>query len=175
SMVGIGVMVFSIAVTLGLVLYQRHVVRVTASAAVKADAVHYEMDVLSNLAVILAIVLATFFGWHWADPLFALVIAGYILYGAWKVGHAAFQNLMDREFSDAERGEIYAAVRAVEGVKAARNLRTRRSGVLAFIQVTVDVDGALSLKDAHDINDAVEEVVYALYPDAEIHIHTEPV
>lgn len=174
GMVGIGVMVFSTLVTFALVAYQRHVAKKTASAAVKADAVHYEMDVLSNLAVILAIVLATSFGWHWADPLFALAIAGYILYGAWQVGYAAFHNLMDREFSDEERGRIYEVARGLDGVKGARNLRTRRSGLLAFIQLTVDVDGTLSLKEAHDINDAVEHAVYALHPDAEIHIHTEP-
>lgn len=172
--IGIGVMVFSIIVTFALVTYQSKVAKETESSAVSADATHYVMDISSNFAVIVAIGLAGF-GWYWADPLFALGIAVYILFGAWKVGCSAFQNLMDREFSDEERGRIYEIVRGVEGVKSARNLRTRRSGVLAFIQVTVDIDGSMPLKQAHDINDRIEEAIEALYPDAEMYIHTEPV
>jgi ferrous-iron efflux pump FieF len=175
SDIGLGVMVFSMLATFTLVCYQRKVARETDSTAVMADVTHYAMDMLSNLAVIVAIGLATGFGWYWADPFFALAIAAYILYGAWEVGYKAFQNLMDREFSDEERGRIYEIARGLPGVKGARNLRTRRSGVLAFIQMTIDVEGALSLKEAHDINDQVEQAIEALHPDAQVHIHTEPV
>lgn len=175
SGVGIGVMVFSIVVTVGIVSYQRHAVRKTGSTAVKADSVHYLSDVLSNVAVIAALVLVEYTGWAWIDPLFALAIAGYILFGAREVGYAAFQHLMDREFSDEERGAIYEVARAIPGVKHAHNLKTRRSGLIAFIQLTVDIDGGMPLKEAHDINDLVEDAVQALHPDAEVHIHTEPV
>src|SRR5215510_16119461 len=54
---GIAVMIFSIAVTVGLVLYQRHVVRRTGSIAVTADELHYRSDLVLNLGVIVALVL----------------------------------------------------------------------------------------------------------------------
>ena len=46
--VGIAVMLFSLIVTIGLVAYQRHVVRRTGSLAINADALHYSSDVLMN-------------------------------------------------------------------------------------------------------------------------------
>src|SRR5262252_10060912 len=56
---GIAVMIFSIAVTVGLVLYQRHVVLRTGSIAVSADELHYRSDVVLNLGVIVALMLAS--------------------------------------------------------------------------------------------------------------------
>src|SRR5271155_2706455 len=56
---GIAVMIFSIAVTVGLVLYQRHVVRRTGSIAVSADELHYRSDLVLNVGVIFALVLGS--------------------------------------------------------------------------------------------------------------------
>src|ERR1700752_997812 len=54
---GIAVMIFSIAVTVGLVLYQRYVVRRTGSIAVSADELHYRSALGLNIGVILALLL----------------------------------------------------------------------------------------------------------------------
>lgn len=175
GMVGIGVMLVSIVVTLGMVSYQRRVIARTDSMAVRADYVHYVMDVLANGAVIIAIILSVWLGWIWADPLFALAIAAYILHGAWKVGSASFQNLMDREFGDDERGAIVQAVLAHPQVQGMHALKTRRSGLLSFIQLNIDVDGTLPLVEAHRITEEVEAAVQALHPHAEVLIHTDPV
>src|SRR5271167_2492952 len=58
---GIAVMVFSIIVTIGLVSYQRYVVRRTGSIAVTADELHYRSDVVLNIGVIFALVLGSIF------------------------------------------------------------------------------------------------------------------
>src|SRR5437762_3199966 len=54
---GVAVMIFSIIVTIGLVLFQRHVVRRTGSIAITADELHYRSDVVLNISVITALVL----------------------------------------------------------------------------------------------------------------------
>src|SRR4030065_262177 len=66
--IGVAVMLFSIAATLLLVGYQRHVVRRTGSVAIKADSLHYVGDVLVNGSVIAALALVAWFGWRLADP-----------------------------------------------------------------------------------------------------------
>ena len=76
---GIGVMAFAVVATLVLLGIQRHVIRLTASTAIKADSLHYATDLATNLTTILALVLASL-GWDGADPLFALAIAIYIFY-----------------------------------------------------------------------------------------------
>ena len=80
--VGIGVMVFAIVVTTALVAYQRRVVRLTGSTAIKADSLHYASDILTNIGVIAALALALTLGWGLADPIIAIVIAGVIIHAA---------------------------------------------------------------------------------------------
>jgi len=58
GMLGIGVMLISIVVTIALVLFQRHVIRKTGSVAISADSVHYASDLWFNISVIVAIVLS---------------------------------------------------------------------------------------------------------------------
>src|SRR6266576_2031781 len=52
---GIGVMIFSIVLTIGLVLFQRYVLRRTGSIAITADELHYRGDLVLNLSVIAAL------------------------------------------------------------------------------------------------------------------------
>ncbi len=109
--VGVGIMVFAIIATLALLLVQRHVVKVTGSTAIKADALHYKTDLLTNASIIAALLL-TGYGWPGSDALFALGIALYILYSAWHIGNEAFQLLMDRELPDEQRLRIRSAALA---------------------------------------------------------------
>src|SRR5699024_10741582 len=83
--IGIAVMVFSLLLTLGLVLYQSYVIKKTDSVAIRADQLHYRSDILLNVGVLVAIALA-WQGVLWADAVFAILIGGYILKGALKIG-----------------------------------------------------------------------------------------
>ncbi len=172
--IGIAVMVFSIALTVALVLFQRHVVRQTGSVAISADSVHYRMDVLVNASVIVSLILVTEMGWRWADPLFATAIAGYIVWGAAVIGRQALNLLMDRELPDAERQRIRQIVLAHPGVRDMHDLRTRSSGLQLFIQLHLEMDGSITLNQAHEISDQVEAEIERAYPMAEVIIHEDP-
>lgn len=174
SAIGLGVMVLSMLVTVGIIYFQKQAIDATDSTAVKADYLHYAMDLFSNFAVLVALVLVWAFDWLWADPLFAILVSLYILKGAYDIGKISFNHLMDREFEDDEREAIKHAVRAVEGVKGMHDLKTRRSGLLSFIQLAIYVDGKITLEAAHDITEAAERAVAKLYPHAEVFIHTDP-
>ncbi len=171
---GIAVMVFSIALTVVLVLFQRHVVRQTGSIAINADSMHYKMDVLVNASVIVSLILATRLGWRWADPLFATAIAGYIVWGAGTIGHQALNILMDRELPDAEREHIRQIALAHPGVCDLHDLRTRSSGPQVFIQFHLEMDGNITLNQAHEISDQVEAEIERAFPKAEVLIHEDP-
>jgi ferrous-iron efflux pump FieF len=174
SAVGIGVMVVSIVLTLILVAYQRQVVRQTSSGAIAADAFHYFIDFLTNASVIGAFVLTAGFGWKLADPLVGIAIAAYIIGGAYMIGSKAFQNLMDREFSDEERIRIEQMVRAHPEVLGLHDLRTRKSGIYSFIQFHLVLSDDITLKRAHIISDSVEELLMKAFPNTEILIHQDP-
>jgi len=171
--IGVGVMVFAILATLALLILQRHVIRVTGSTAIKADALHYTTDVLTNASIIIALLLSGF-GWQGVDALFALGIAAYILYSAWHIGHEAFQLLMDRELPDDQRQRIRHAAHSHGQVRGIHDLRTRRSGHDIFIQMHLELDDELSLFEAHEIADEVEARIREIHPEADILIHTDP-
>jgi ferrous-iron efflux pump FieF len=174
SVPALAVMAISIAATIALVIYQRHVIRRTGSLAVKSDNAHYASDLVTNLGVVAAIVLAGWFGWGLADPLIALGVAGIMLWGAWGVGGPSFDQLKDRELPEAERAKIRHIVLGHGAVRSLHDLRTRAAGLSTFIQVHLEMDPAMSLAEAHTISDEVEQSLLAAYPGAEVIIHQDP-
>ena len=171
---GIAVMVFSIVATLCLLVFQRYVIRRTGSMAISADALHYRTDLMVNVSVIIALLLAAG-GWPGFDSVFAIGIALYILYSAWEIVRRAFDHLMDRELPDEEREQIKAIARSHEKVRGMHDLRSRRSGMDTFIQLHLELDDELNLLKAHAISDEVEARLLAVYPTAEVIIHIDPV
>ena len=172
--VGIGVMVFATIVTTALVTYQRRVVRLTGSTAIRADALHYASDILMNIGVIAALALAMTVDWGLADPIIALVIAAVIIHAAVRVARSAIQQLMDREFPEQDRERIRQIVLEHPDVRNCHDLRTRRSGIDSFIQVHVEMDSSLTLLRAHEISDDVEARIRKVFPHAEVLIHADP-
>lgn len=172
--VGIAVMVFSIVLTLGLVAFQRHVIRTTGSVAIAADSLHFRGDVLMNLGVIVSLAFAATWGWPWFDPIFAIGVVAYLGWSAWKIAAGALDILMDRELPDAARERIRSIVMAHPEVRDMHDLRSRRSGTDTFIQLHLELDGNMSLHDAHEISDAVEAELLDAFPGAEVLIHQDP-
>jgi len=172
--VGLGVMVFSIAVTSALVAYQRSVVRRTDSLAIRADSVHYATDILINAGVIVSLLLVMFLDWTIADPIVALLIAGFIIYSAFRILRESLNHLMDRELPDADRERIKEIALSHPAVIDCHDLKTRAAGLNSFIQFHISMEGSLTLDDAHVISDAVEQDILAAYPNAEVLIHADP-
>jgi len=173
--VGVGVMVVSLVATVGLVAYQRMVIRKTRSLAIAADSLHYVGDILTNLAVIVGIVLAATLDWRWADPVTGLAVALVLIASAWRILQRAIDQLMDREAPDATREAILELIRAEPAVRGCHRLRTRESGRTLFVVVDLELDGSMSLQTAHDAGLRVARAITDRFPDAEVIVHHDPV
>ena len=171
---GIGVMIFAMIVTFALVAYQQSVVRRTGSLVVSADELHYRTDLVLNGSVLLSLLATRWFGWVYLDPIFGAAIGVWIVYGAWQVAKKAMVQLMDRELPDEDRTRIRQIALAHPQVKSVHDLRSRAAGPTAFIQIHLEMDGDLSLAEAHRVSDAVEGEILAAFPQAEIMIHQDP-
>ena len=171
--IGLGVMVLAIVMTLGLLAIQRYVISKTNSTAIRADSLHYLTDLLTNISVLLALYLSSL-GWTWADPVFAIVVAIYIFYSAFQIGHEAFQQLMDRELPEEILERILAIAMSHPEVTGTHELRTRQAGHTRFVQIHLVLHENMSLKHAHEIADEVEAEILAFLPGAEIMIHQDP-
>ena len=171
---GIGVSLVAMAATLLLISYQRHVVARTGSVAIATDRVHYQSDLLLNASVIAALVLDQFAGLVGADALFALVIAGWLLVGAWRASSRAIDQLMDREWPEPQRAAFLAAAAEYPELAGLHDLRTRTSGSNHFVQFHVWVPADWTVRQAHDRIDVVDMALQKRFPGTEILIHLDP-
>lgn len=167
------VMAGSLALTLALVLFQRRVVARTESTAIQADMLHYASDLASNVAAILALILARM-GWLRADPIFGIVIALVTLYGAARIAVDALGVLMDHELPVDARAQIERIVLAHARVHGMHALRTRKSGATALIQLHIELDPETTVADANRIAHEVSLAVVQAFPDADVTIHQDP-
>ncbi len=172
--IGIAVMVLAIVLTLALVTLQKRVIARTGSVAIQADALHYVGDLLINGAVIVALLLSRYLGWIWADPLFAVAIAAYLIKSAIQIVRGSMDMLMDRELPDEAREKIVHIVRSHPEVKGMHDLRTRGAGPTTFMQLHLELEGSMTLWQAHDIADRVETQLREAFPGAEVIIHEDP-
>ncbi|MBW0145732.1 cation diffusion facilitator family transporter [Sphingomicrobium sp. B8] len=171
---GVGVSVVAILVTLGLLAYQRYVIRKTGSVAIMTDHVHYQSDLLLNLSVIAALVLDQLFGFHFIDPLFGFAIAVWLMIGAWRGATHAIDQLMDREWDDEKRDRFLDMVKAHPELHGIHELRTRTSGGHDFAQFHIWLDPDMTVAEAHDVMDEVEAMIRKEFPDTDILIHPDP-
>ena len=171
---GIAVSVIAIAATFGLILFQRSVVRRTGSVAIHADSIHYSSDLLLNLSVIAALVLDQFARLSGVDPVFGILIALWLFYGAWRASARAVDQLMDKEWPE-ERRQAFVAVAARHPAgKGIHDLRTRTSGATEFAQFHIWLDPGMNVREAHDVVDEIEAELLREFPGVEVLIHVDP-
>ena len=171
---GIGVSAIAILATLGLLAYQRYVIGKTGSVAIRADHVHYQSDVLLNMAVIGALVLDQYLKIKWADPVFGIGIAATLLLGAWKASTHAIDQLMDKEWPEEKRQHFLQIAARHPELAGIHDLRTRSSGTQDFVQFHVWVEPSMTVAEAHHVMEEVENVLEREFPGTEILIHLDP-
>jgi ferrous-iron efflux pump FieF len=172
--VGIGVSVIAILATLVLLAYQRRVIRSTGSVAILADNVHYQSDVLLNGSVIVALVLDQFVGLHGADPIFGIVIAAWLAFGAFRASSNAIDQLMDKEWPEEERKRFLDVAACHPELRGIHDFRTRRSGAHDFAQFHMYVAPDMTVAQAHDVVETVENELRVAFPKVEVLIHLDP-
>lgn len=170
---GIVIMLVSMAATWVLLAIQQYVIRKTGSAAIRADSLHYRMDLLTNGAVLLALTGAAF-GYQQLDNILALMIGGYMILSVRTQAWDAILQLMDTSLSAADLEEIERRARSVEGVRGVHEIRTRVSGSVAFIQMHLDIEGSLPLRQAHEIGYQSKQKVLDYLPSADVIVHLDP-
>lgn len=171
---GISVIIISLILTIALVLFQRYTISKTNSSAIKADELHYKGDIISSIGILAALFLMDF-GFSIADPLIGLAIGLYILYCAWEITWESIQTLMDRELSDEIQTQIETIALTHQKVIGIHDLKTRKAGLLNFVQMHIDLDKEMSLEKAHDVAEEVEINIKNYLPNTDVIIHQDPV
>lgn len=171
----IGIIISSISalLTFALVTYQRHVIKLTASNAIRADMLHYSADLLINIAVIIALGLS-WFGIGYADGILALMIGGYILFHAIKIAFIAMQDLLDKALPESDQQMIIDLALSFSDIHGVHDIKTRRSGPMTFVQLHIELDDNMPLIKAHAIADQLENLISQHFSPAEVIVHQDP-
>ena len=145
------------------------------SPALEADGRHIMTDVVTSVGVIVGLVGAVLTGWHFLDPLLALVVALNILWQGWKVIGSSLDGLMDRAAPVEDTIRIRDVISANStGALEVHDLKTRIAGRATFIEFHMVVEAAMTVGDSHAICDRIEEALKAEIPSVRVVIHVEP-
>ena len=170
---GMVVMLASIALTAGLVIWQGIVARRTGSRVVAADRLHYIGDMLPAAGAIVSLWAAHRFGLTSIDSVVALAAAAFMALSALRIGKAAWDALMDRSADPQIIAGIAEIVRVWPGVYGFHDLKTRMAGSRTFVNLHIELDGAQTLHEAHAIGAALRRALLDAYPFTDIIIHKD--
>jgi cation diffusion facilitator family transporter len=155
-------MLFSIVVTFLLVKYLLKVAKETDNLVIKADALHYQTDLWSNAAVLIALGAVYMTGIDAIDAIFGLGIGMYIIYSAYEIIQEGVEILLDR----ALEGEMVASIGEIISqhpeVTSYHWLRTRTDGTTNYVEFHMVLRPNMLLLEAHRIADEVEDKIFLL-------------
>lgn len=145
------------------------------SPALAADGRHLFTDVVSSVGVLGGVALVSVTGWNRLDALLAGLVALHILWAGWGLVRQSVGGLMDEAPSPEELARLRSLISThAVGALEAHDLRTRHAGRRTFIEFHLVVPGEISVQEAHDICDRLEEALRSEVEESTITIHVEP-
>jgi cation diffusion facilitator family transporter len=167
----LALLVFTLAVNVGVVWFETRAARRLRSDLLLADALHTRTDVFITLGVLGGLALARA-GLAWADPALALIVAVLVGRAGYQILRRAIPSLVDERAFD--QTTIQRVAEGVDGVMSAYAIRSRHGGDRRFAELTIAVDGRADVASAHRIADQVEgRLRDSLHLD-EVTVHVEP-
>ncbi|PAF46499.1 hypothetical protein BKH46_07080 [Helicobacter sp. 12S02634-8] len=170
------VMVLSIVMVGALVWVLGKVAKSSGNAVIAADMLHYKSDLFSNGAILLSLLVMSFWGFYLLDPILGILISIYIAYGALRIIKNGALMLLDRALPPVMQVQITDILHASQ-IVGFYNLKTRIVGDRAFVVVYIIFEEGITLCTAHSISDQIEAQIKALERSREweIIIHLEPI
>lgn len=147
------------------------------SQAVRAEAQHHRADALSSVAAFVGIVIALVGGpgFETADDWAAMVAAVFIAWNGGKIFVSSFSELMDQALPKENVDQVVDIAKLIHGVQKVESCFVRKTGFEWFVDITIQVNGQLSVEEghaiAHEVNDAIKAQISQVYA---VHTHVEP-
>ncbi len=142
------------------------------SQALEADALHFSTDIWSSVVVLIGLT-GALFGFYYADPISALIVAMIVLTVSYRLGKRSFNALVDRA-PQGLREEIYNIIREIPDVIFSHDIKVRESGPNRFVELNIHVDKNMTIERAHEISHDVEQAIASKIKNVEVMVHVEP-
>jgi ferrous-iron efflux pump FieF len=174
--VTLGTMVAATVITFALVTFLDRVGKKTGSSAVKGDSLHYRTDIGANVAVLAGVAITYATGITRIDGALSILVALYIFTSAAHLLRNGVRELIDAsapvERVAALRGVLEKLVRDGK-IEGHHLLRTRMAGRVMFIELHIELSGALPLRDAHAMGNSVRDALIEVEHDAQVLVHID--
>ncbi|APG26952.1 cation transporter [Syntrophotalea acetylenivorans] len=172
---GMVVLLISSVVSWKIASYLKTTAKATESSALKADALHFSMDIYTNIALVGGLGLVMWLDTPWLDPVLSLLVGCYILFEAYRLVRYGMSDILDEQLPDSIRQEIAAIIDLHQAhLIDYHRLRTRRAGSQKIIDFHLTVCKHLTVKEAHEIADHLEERIRTRIGGSDVTIHIEP-
>lgn len=172
--VTLGVALFTVALKIGLMLYTRRIGKVTGNIAVAALAKDHRNDIFAASGAALGIFLSRN-GLPWGDPLAGAVVALLVLRTGIAILSDASADLMDTVPGQELAEQVQALLADVPGVMCVEEVYAHRFGPYLVLNVTVGIDGSISVAAGDSIASAVERRLYdKIELVRRVHVHYHP-
>lgn len=156
----------------GVYLYNSRLAKQINNQALMAAAKDNLSDALVSVGAAVGIIGAQF-GIPWLDGVAAVAVGLLICKTAWDIFRDATHNLTDG-FDEKELRDIRSTISRIEGVEVIKDLKARVHGNHVLVDVVIEVNPELTVKESHDISDRVEERMRNLENIMHVHVHVEP-
>ncbi len=145
------------------------------SSILEANAWHSRSDALSSVVVCLGII-GTIAGLEYVDAVAAIVVGWMVCRIGWKFAYRSIQELIDAGLDDEAVERIRSTIMAVPEVGSLHELRTRRMGAKALVDVHIILsDPRVSVSEGHQISELVRyRVMHALEDVSDVMVHIDP-
>ena len=147
------------------------------STALKTDAMHHLSDAITSSAAFVGISIALIggAGYEAADDWAALAACLIITYNGVNLLRDGVNELLDAAPSKEYEEKIRAVAKTVEGVFDIEKCRIRKSGLHRLIDIHVEVDGSIPVREGHEIAHRVKDALLASeHGVADVLVHIEP-
>lgn len=170
----IGISMVATALNGGLSWFLTRSAKKSGSAALEGDAKHLLSDVISSAGVWVGLFIVSLTGWGIVDPILAFIVAALIIRMGLGLVIKSSSRLMDNSCKEEEAKIREVLLRHKFRFIDFHDLKTRRNGNLVFCELHLSVDGSLSVSEAHDLTDHLENELKSELPNANLTIHVEP-
>jgi ferrous-iron efflux pump FieF len=144
------------------------------SPALLADSEHYKVDLVTNIASGLAILVVIFVGNPILDPVIAFAFSLYIIYGAFGLVKTSINELMDHDISEEIKLKAQIKVKEIDSrIIDVHRFRGRKSGHKYFFDFHVTLPDVLPFNEVHLIIEKIEDAL-ALEFDGDVIVHADP-
>jgi cation diffusion facilitator family transporter len=168
-----GILIFSIFIDFNRSRALRKTALATSSAALAADAKHFEADMWSSFAALIGLA-GVWYGWQWTDAVAGLVVSVFIATIGWKLGANTIGTLLDKA-PEGATDEIRQLAENMKGVLRVDQLRVRPVGSTLFVSLTADVARMMAIADIIELKEKLTRDITTAHSNADVIVTINPI